>query len=177
MVEGAAAMILRLSLDLPMSHAHLTLIRRLSRTTLEHLRVVEQDIADIETVVGELATNAVQYASRASEGRFRVELEYHAQRVMVLIVDHGPGFSPDEIAPPGTLRVDSETGEERFGGWGLSIAQSLTDHLDIQATDPQGTTVRAEKVLHYQNFADEEQARAMDQGGMDKGTKAVAVPT
>ena len=43
----------RLCLDLPEDVRHVTTTRHMSRSLLEHLQIVEEDIDDIEAVVGE----------------------------------------------------------------------------------------------------------------------------
>jgi anti-sigma regulatory factor (Ser/Thr protein kinase) len=102
---------------------------------------------DVEIVLGELATNAVTHA-RTADG-YRVELEYHpASRVVVTVADRGAGFPEDEPLPAGTLRPGVWGDDEgRIGGWGLPLARSLTERLEILPNEPQGTVVRAVKRL------------------------------
>lgn len=147
-------MILKLTLDLPEHQAYIKITRLLGRTLLEYLRVVEKDIDDIEAVVGELCTNVIRHA-QSGEGRFVVVLEYHDDRVVVRVEDTGRGFSFKDIAPIGALRTDtlSEETRERVGGFGLHLVQLLADRLEFRRTDPQGTSVRAEKQLHYNSPA------------------------
>lgn len=140
-------MILKLSLDLPEGHHYIRITRLLGRTLLEHLKVVEQDIDEVEVVVGELCTNVLLHA-QGSSGRFRVTMEYHQDRVVVLVEDTGQGFSFADMPDVGAQRRDIH-GEERIGGYGLTIVDALSDRLEFHRSDPQGTTVRAEKWLHF----------------------------
>ncbi len=139
-------MILRLALDLPEDKTYLAMVRHVSRNVLEHLRVVEQDIADVEFIVGELTSNAVLHSGTAM---YRVEIEFHAQVAVVLVMDRGAGFSFADVPPPGTPRSAGVNGEERLGGWGLPMVEKLSDRLQFFRTDPHGTTVRAEKKLGF----------------------------
>jgi len=165
-------LILRLSLDLPEDATYVRTTRLLSRTLLEDMKVNKADIDDVETIVAELCTNVVRHA-QSKETHFLVTLEYYKPQVVVTVTDAGEGFSPKDVAPVGTSRADFEGGE-RLGGWGLALVEGLTDKLDFTATDPCGTTVRAEKNLHYETPGDAKEAaeRDTDSGGevtADKG--------
>lgn len=140
-------MLFRLSLELPEDDAHIAIARLVARNLLEHLRVDPQDIDDIEVVIGELATNAVRHSK---DVRYRADLEFHSDHVIVTVSDNGSGFVPEEIPPPGTLREDAH-GDLRFGGFGLPLVRSLADRVQFLPGEPQGTTVRAEKWLRYRN--------------------------
>jgi anti-sigma regulatory factor (Ser/Thr protein kinase) len=150
-------MILRLSVDLPQDRSYIKIIRLLGRTLLEHLKVVEKDIDDIEIVVGELCANVIRH-SQSTDGRFQIGLEYAADRVGVVVEDKGKGFSFRDVPEVGSKRPDFGGGE-RLGGFGLQIIETLADRLEFHRTDPHGTTVRAEKLLHYQSPADAAEAR------------------
>ena len=145
-------MILKLSMELPENEACVRVTRLLGRTLLEQLQVVEKDIDDIELVVGELCTNVLRHA-QSEQGRFRVVLEYQDDQIAVQVEDKGKGFLFREVpaAPDliGTEREDTLTGGERFGGFGLHLVNLLADQLEFHRTDADGTTVRAEKRLHY----------------------------
>jgi anti-sigma regulatory factor (Ser/Thr protein kinase) len=142
-------MIMRLKLDLPEDLSFTVLARHLSRTLLEHLEVTVQDVDDIEYVIGELANNAVKHAGDAV---FTLELEFYADRAVMSVQDRGKGFTFAEVPPPGTARTDTD-GQERVGGWGIPLIMSLADHVQFFRGDPHGTTVRAEKALHYRSPA------------------------
>lgn len=142
-------MILRLSLDLPEDKTYLPMVRHVSRSVLEYLRATEQDIGDVEFIVGELTSNAVLHSGSES---YRVELEFHDDRAIVVVADRGRGFSPGDVLPPGAPRLGPD-GSERLGGWGLPMVEALSDRLQFSHTDPntdpRGTTVRAEKTLRF----------------------------
>ena len=154
-------MILKLSLDLPEDGSYVQITRLLGRTLLEHLKVVEADIGDLELLVGELCTNVIRH-SQSGEGRYRVVLEYHADRVELTVEDTGSGFSFKDVPEAGTVRPDSLQGGQRIGGFGMGLVQALADRLEFRRTDPHGTTVRAEVELHYQTEAAAERAARMD---------------
>ena len=156
-------MILRLSLDLPEDGEFVRITRVLGRTLLEHLQVEEGDISDLELLVGELCTNVIRHADTVHE-RFRVILEYHADKVELIVEDTGRGFSFKDVPEAGTERPDTLGGGERFGGYGMSLVRALADRLEFHRTDPQGTTVRAEVALHYQSPEAAQKAEKMERG-------------
>lgn len=153
-------MILNLSLNLPDDGAFLPLTRQLGRCLLEYLRVIEEDVGDVEVIVGELASNVIRHAQSA-DGRFQLLLEYDAARVVVTVVDAGQGFTFRDVPEIGSPRPDMDGGL-RLGGFGLPILDALSDRLEFTRTDPHGTTVRAEKSLRYETRRDAENAEEMN---------------
>lgn len=154
-------MILNVSLDLPGDGAYLRIARRIGRTLLEDLGVVDDDIFDTEFVVGELCSNVVRHA-RVQDGRFLVALEYHADKVVITVEDRGVGFAFKDVLPVGTTRADGHDGGERIGGFGLDLVKQLSDQLEFRRHDTEGTKVRAEKHLHYKTVAEAQEAAALD---------------
>ena len=140
-------MILMLTLDLPGEFSHLRVARKVCRTVMEDFGVVEKDIDDVEFVLGELSSNVVRHA-QSSNGRFRVEMEYYADRIAINVIDTGIGFSFKDVLPPGELRTDTD-GSQRVGGFGLDLCRKLSDHLEFHRADNNGTQVRAVKQLSY----------------------------
>ena len=154
-------MILKVSLDLPGDGTYLRIARRIGHTLLEDLGVIDRDIADIEFIVGELCTNVVRHAQAVGDGRFLLTLEYHADRVAIIVEDRGVGFSLQDIPDAGTARPDQD-GSERIGGFGLQLVQQMADHITFESSDAHGTTVFAEKALHYKSHAEASDAEDMD---------------
>ncbi len=158
-------MILRLSLDLPEDASYIRTTRLLSRCLLEDMRVDQITIDDVETIVAELCSNVIRHA-RSNSNHFVVTLEYYKPKVVITVTDQGQGFDQGDVLPVGTPRPNG-FGGERLGGYGLALLAGLSDKLDFTATDPHGTTVCAEKNLHYetQGAADKAAARDTDRGG------------
>ncbi len=140
-------MILRLSLELPEDLAYIKITRILGRALLEHLQADPTDINDVEILVGELCSNVLRHA-QGHDDRFHVVLEYFSDHVGIMVQDRGQGFSFKDVPMAGTSRADFGGGE-RIGGYGMTLIQKLSDHLEFRRTDPHGTTVCAEKKLHY----------------------------
>ena len=142
-------MILRLSLDLPEDLSYIRITRILGKALLEELQAEKRDIDDIEILVGELCSNVIRHAQSHND-HYHVVLEYFSDHVGIMVEDRGPGFSFKEVPLAGTTRADFEGGE-RVGGYGMQLIESLSDRLEFHRTDPHGTTVCAEKKLHYRS--------------------------
>ncbi len=155
-------MILKVSLDLPGDGTYLRIARRVGHTLLEDMGVVDRDIADIEFIVGELCSNVVRHAQTLDDGRFMVILEYHADKVVVVVEDKGVGLPFKDVREVGSARLDLD-GSERLGGFGLELVRKMADQIEFQRSDPQGTTVTAEKALHYNTPRDAQEAERLDQ--------------
>lgn len=153
-------MILHLALDLPEDGQYVKIVRLLSTTLLTYMKVTDEDVQDIEFVIGELCSNVTRH-SHSSLGRFHVSLNYFPDRFVVEVLDNGGGFSFKDVKPVGSIRTDAE-GVERFGGFGLYLVEKMSDQLVFARTEPHGTTVRAEKQLHYTSAKDLCDARAME---------------
>jgi serine/threonine-protein kinase RsbW len=164
-------MILRLSLDLPEDATYIRTTRLLSRCLLEDIRVSGPIIDDVEAIVSELCSNVVRHA-QSKATHFLVTLEYYKPQIVITVKDEGQGFTPEDVLPVGASRPDFE-GEQRYGGYGLSLLEGLSDKIDFTATEPQGTTVRVEKNLHYetQEAADEATERDTGRGGVVTASK------
>ena len=138
---------LKLSLELPEDRSHVRLTRILVRAMLEHLRVQDSEIDDLELVVGELCANVVRH-SRSRDGRFLVGLECIADQFVVSVRDKGKGFGQKELPEAGTPREDFD-GSLRIGGFGLQIVRQLSDKLDLARARGDGAVVTVRKSLHH----------------------------
>ena len=157
-------MILNLSLNLPEDGAYVRITRRLCRTLLEELKVVEDDISDLEILIGELCTNVIRHA-HDHDGHYQVISEFHADHVDLTVIETGEGFTFQDVAAPGTERPDTIGGGQRIGGFGMGLVAALADRLEFHRTDPHGTTVQARLALHYPSDAEEQKAEALDAAG------------
>jgi len=117
--------------------AHVPLTRQFGRGLLEYLKVAREDIGDVKTIVTELVADVVRHA-QSVDGRSQVLLEYHAERVVITVVDAGEGFAVRDVSKVGNPRADLEGGE-RLGGFGLPLLDALSDRLRLCRMDTQGT--------------------------------------
>ena len=134
--------------------------RELGHTILTSIQAVQADIDDVDTLISELYANVLRHGT-SHEGRFQVSLEYYADHVVLYVIDRGKGFSFKDVPEPGAVRADFGGGE-RIGGYGLELVKALADHVEFRRFDSCGTTVRAEKHLHYVSPAAELEAERLD---------------
>jgi len=125
---------IRLTWDLPAEAEHVRLCRRLVRTTLQHLNIGDREIAELELTIGELCSNVIRHARLSPDKTFLVELEIRDDAAEVSVTDMGIGFTPALTEEP--TPTDS-------GGLGLWLVEQLTDRLEFQRADGDGTVVRA----------------------------------
>ena len=126
-------MILKLSLDLPGDGAYVPVTRHFGRVLLEHLKVVRQDIGDVDTIVTELVSNVVRHAQAS---QVRVELAHGHGRLHLIVRDNGVGFDLDSARRQ--LNRGTSMGllgmEERVG--------YLDGRLAVESAPGRGTLLR-----------------------------------
>ncbi|MGO8671397.1 MAG: ATP-binding protein, partial [Capsulimonadaceae bacterium] len=127
--------------------ACMRMTRRLSRAILDDQNVVDDDIDDVETIIDELCTNVIRH-SQSESACFTLEMRYFLGRVTIVVVDAGQNFCAGELRGVGEERKEGG-GSARIGGYGLLIVRHLCDVVHFRSTMPHGTTVEAEKHLHY----------------------------
>lgn len=132
-----------IALDVPEEHSYIAMVRRIARVVLEQYDHAVPDIDDFEAVLGELCANVTHHA-HSERGCYRVTLEHHGDHVVLVVADQGQGFDQQGLAAVGEQRQDMD-GTMRHGGFGLHLVRTLSDHVEIGPSFPQGTTVRAEK--------------------------------
>jgi hypothetical protein len=93
-------MILHLSLDLPEDGLYIKIVRLLSSTMLGYMKVIEEDIQDIEFVIGELCSNVTRH-SHSVNGRFVVSVDFFPDKFVVEVKDNGGGCQTGGLRPRG----------------------------------------------------------------------------
>ncbi|MDP9329931.1 MAG: YihY/virulence factor BrkB family protein [Actinomycetota bacterium] len=84
-------------------------VRDLSR------RLDQRTLKDVELLVSELVTNALRHGQPRADGTIGLVLEVADNRVRVVVEDSGKHFHWERASP----------GEERLGGYGLQLVDSL----------------------------------------------------
>jgi anti-sigma regulatory factor (Ser/Thr protein kinase) len=82
--------LVRLALVLPEGHHYVATLRKTVRCLLESVGVEPEDQDDIELAIGELATNAMLHG----DAPFSLCINYHRDRVVLFVSDHGRGLVP-----------------------------------------------------------------------------------
>ena len=110
--------------------------RRQARTMLDAFGIPPDVAGDVELIIAELATNAVEQEPGAP---VRLELTATGQAVMVAVTNRTKGHHlPERPRDAAAFRGDDGLAER---GWGLTIVEALGDELSIDGDDGL-TTVR-----------------------------------
>lgn len=97
-------------------------------------------MADLRLVVSEAATNAVEaQGSVGARDRIVVRCQVAEDRVLVEVVDHGPGFDPEAI--PDLPDVETPERLRHESGLGMALMERMADEVNVES-GPDGTTVR-----------------------------------
>jgi serine/threonine-protein kinase RsbW len=73
-----------------------------ARRSLAELALDARVARDLELVVSELVTNSVEHSGVGPEGSVRLNVELDADRVLVEVLDEGPGFDAEDRETQGT---------------------------------------------------------------------------
>jgi len=106
-------------------------MRSMLRRWLRHVEGTDQEIAEITTACGEVATNAIQHAGAGGDTPFGVEGRLEGGQVTITVRDYGAWRPPRD-------------GDQ---GRGLSLMRALMDFVEI-APSPEGATVRLRRALN-----------------------------
>jgi serine/threonine-protein kinase RsbW len=98
--------------------------------------LVGQRLDDFVLAINELLTNAVRHGG----GTGRIQLWRGADALVCEVSDAGSGIEPDRLS------AEDRPAPDTPGGWGLWLAQQLSDRMEVQ-TGPRGTTVRITTTL------------------------------
>ena len=108
-----------------------------------------RQLADVELLVSELATNSVRHAGCGESDEISIEADVEADRVRVRLFDTGRGFDAHTPAPPTTGAA---------GGYGLLLLERLSDRWGVQREN--GFSVWFEVQRERLPFGDDRSPRA-----------------
>jgi anti-sigma regulatory factor (Ser/Thr protein kinase) len=108
-----------------------------------------RQLADIELLVSELATNSVRHAGCGESEEIAIEADVEPDRVRVRLFDAGQGFEAHTPAPPA---------KGAAGGYGLVLLERLSDRWGVQREN--GFNVWFEVMRERLPFGDDRGPRA-----------------
>ena len=82
-----------------------------------------RQLADVELLVSELATNSVRHAGCGESDEIAIEADLKPDKVRVRLFDSGRGFEVRTPEPPATGAA---------GGYGLVLLERLSDRWGVQ---------------------------------------------
>ena len=97
-------------------------------------------VADLRLVVSEAVTNAIEAQNAiGAPDRVLIRCRVGDDKVLVEVVDHGPGFDPDAV--PDLPDVETPERLRHESGLGVALMHRLADKAEVES-GPDGTTVR-----------------------------------
>jgi serine/threonine-protein kinase RsbW len=137
MTEGGRSV----HLTIPARPEYITL-GRLTLTALAGVRPVsDETLHDLKLALTEACTNSVQHAYGDGDGTVEIHYELEPDRLVVEVVDQGPGFQVLE------REEDEADGELSESGLGLAIIRALADDVEIGPVADGGSRLRFVKLL------------------------------
>ena len=95
----------------------------------------------LELAVYEACANVVRHAyEEPQEGKLRLRIWFNSDRVVIQVIDFGPGFDPQSIPDP-----HPENPSE--GGMGLYIIRAAVDRFSYSPSQQEGNVLQVEKYL------------------------------
>lgn len=119
----------RVRLQLESRPENVALVRSALSSLGEALSLGEQLVSDLKTAISEACNNIVLHAYDDQTGPMVVTVDCTADRLDVLVRDHGDGFQQVAVA------------EDRMG-LGLAVMSALADRVEFRSPRDGGTEVR-----------------------------------
>jgi serine/threonine-protein kinase RsbW len=113
-------------LTIPAKAEYVRLTRLALTGLLRTQPVPEETVADLKLALTEACSNSVRHAYRdgQDEGEVEIVFDLHPDRVVIEVVDSGPGFTPEQWA-------QAEREELSESGLGIAIIRALADELEL----------------------------------------------
>ena len=113
----------------------------------DSIRMSPDRIDEVRMAMVEACINALEH-SHASDQEVHVTFQVlgetgEAEKLRILVSDHGVGFSPGEVEEP---TMAKKIGSDDKRGWGLKIIRGLMDEVEI-LSGIDGTTIVMSKML------------------------------
>jgi serine/threonine-protein kinase RsbW len=127
-------------LRIPAKPEYITLVR-LALSGLSQLRRLDEEtLSDLKLAVTEACSNSVRHGYANGEGTVEVSYELQRDRLVVEVVDDGPGFDFEQA--PGRGEELSE------GGLGIAIIRAVADEFEAgERPEGGGSRLRFVKFL------------------------------
>jgi len=130
-----------LELVVPARPEYIAMVRLVvSSLATARRNLADQRVDDIKLAVSEACTNAIEaHAAAGVDAPVTVRVVEGDERIEILIVDHGDGFDPDDLAIHPPPNDPERLNFER--GLGIPLIRTLVDDVEFRSSQ-EGTTVK-----------------------------------
>jgi serine/threonine-protein kinase RsbW len=143
---------IKLTLALPRDELSVPVVRRVLKQAMGTLGVRTECVGDIELALTEACSNVLNHAVDAEE--YEVSAGIDGDVCIIEVVDRGAGFKSDDLG-------HDDAAHSAEGGRGIQLMRALVDRVEFQSSQPEGTLVRLEKQLDWE---DESVIKALTEG-------------
>ena len=133
-------MVIKLTLALPRDELSVPVVRRVLKASMQVLGVRADLIGDLELALTEAVTNVLDHADGHEE--YEVSAGIDDERCVIEVTDRGRGFQ-------GEHHGLAEAEQSAESGRGIQLMRALVDKVQFAPTSADGTVVRLEKALAW----------------------------
>ncbi|MDO8586650.1 MAG: ATP-binding protein [Armatimonadota bacterium] len=124
--------------QLPAEAGRIADFRKMLRSYLGLRKVCEEDIHNVQMILGEACTNVVRHAYSSPDRTYQVKMRRAPGKLILEVTDEGVGF---DCANPKSRCLENSC------GMGLVIIKQLANRADIESRFGLGTRLRIEYAL------------------------------
>jgi serine/threonine-protein kinase RsbW len=103
----------------------------------------DKDVYNIQLATDEAASNIIEHAyEKIADGVLELSCGMSADRITIVLIDHGESFDPSEIPLP-DLKADLS--DRKIGGLGIFLMRKLMDEVHYEVKPNKGNILTMSK--------------------------------
>lgn len=134
---------------LPSNVCYIESVRVFIGKLSETLGFPKKRTADIQLVLDEICSNAVNHGSKSAESGIKIHITIDRRFLQLMVRDTGGQNTKDWFTPEKLAEIQARRTPEGEGGHGLYLIECLTDGHKLQANKYDGTDV----IVHFNRMS------------------------
>lgn len=130
-----------LEFKLPSSVRYIESVRVFIGKLSEILGFPKKRTADIQLVLDEICSNAVNHGSKSAESEIKIHITVDKRYLQLMVRDTGGQNTKDWFTPERLVEIQARRTPEGESGHGLYLIECLTNEYKLQANKYGGTDV------------------------------------